>query len=113
MSDFERVYQTDPPRESDFAIESTSIELSDKELLLSRDMEGASFVYKQPPKFDENMPESLKKKFELAKKIYGKTQVTDLRKTDAKSESKSPKSKPKKDNTKSNKSAVARVQKEL
>jgi hypothetical protein len=84
MSTFERIYQKDKSRESDHAIESPSIELSDDEHLqrLRRDQHALDIAFQQ-------------------------------REAHEKVESKSPKEKPKADHRKPNKTAVARVQEKL
>ncbi len=110
-------------REEDIARERhPTIELSDLEHLerlgvkfcddspikVSKDMEQAGFVYKEPVS-EEAMSPALKKKFEKARQLTKDTKVIDLRKKDAKNKSKSPASKPKKNDRKPNKAAVASI----
>ncbi len=90
MSDFERIYQTDPSRESDHKREHSSIELTDDTLLLR-------WVNPTP-----TVHEEMKKKFQQLQN----NQVVNEQIADEK-----PKRKPAKVPAKSNKTAVARVQK--
>lgn len=120
MNKFEKSYVIDNSREADGPRERNySIELSDREHLerlqppkVSKEMEEAGFVYK-PPIEEESMSLALKEKFEKARKLTKDTKAIKLGENNAKSKSKSIKSKTKKNNPKSNKPAMASVQKEL
>lgn len=116
-STFERTYQTDPSREIKIERECGRIELTDQEHLervrLNQGMVDAGFIYKPPVMDEESMSPALKEKFEKARNLTKDTKITKLGQKDAKSKSKSTTSKPKKNNPKSNKPAVASIQKEL
>lgn len=92
MSIFERIYQIDPLREARVEIERSSIELSDEDYLGF--IQGKKMIKAVIDSIDQEIAEQKDYKH-------------------AKSASKSLKKTAKKGNTKSNKPAVARVQKEL
>ena len=104
---FERVYQTDPSRESHIERERGRIELSDQEYLdkVSPKTNSVKFTVTTL----SNLPPPISMKLELPKPENTIRKI----KQDAKNTSKSPKKKAAKDNRKAHKSAVARVQKEL
>ena len=63
MSNFERIYQTDPSREQSIEMEKhRCIELSDE-------MIAARLVYREPCKVDKDSPEYLKQKHALAEAL--------------------------------------------
>lgn len=88
-STFERIYQTDPSREISIERENGCIELSDQELLARNGVKIAADYVKL------------------------NRELIILRKKDAKSKSKSPGKAAKKVHSKPNKTAMARIQKEL
>jgi hypothetical protein len=114
---FERVYQTEPVRESECNIEHKSIELSDDEIVLREDAireanKASAWRCDLIPPYPASastglsetnpmMPEAL----EMADKI--------IRKRDAKSKIKTPKGKAKRNDPKLHKAAVESVQEEL
>ncbi len=73
MSTFERIYQTNPARESDEVREALSIALSDQEYLerIRRDGHamGCTFVMRPVEPENPNMSDALKKKYEIAKAL--------------------------------------------
>jgi len=73
LSTFERIYQTDPARESDQVRETLSIALSDQEYLerIRRDGHamGCNFVMRPVEPENPNLSDALKKKYEIAKAL--------------------------------------------
>lgn len=112
MSSFERIYQTDPSRESHIERERCCIEMSDQEylerLMLSREMLDAGYVFNPPD--ESTMSPALKEKFELAKKL---TKEILPRKKDEKNKNKVSKKTTKKVHSKSNSPTVESIQKKL
>lgn len=105
MSEFEKTYQIDPIREHDQDREKhSSIELSDE-------IVRAKFIYRQP--IETDIPEELKKKYDLAMKICEHTKLINLGDKNEQEKSKGLKKKSIKNNCKSNKTTVARLQKKL
>lgn len=98
MSQFERTYQIDPSRESDYQREHSSIELTDEEYLAK---------IKQ---FRVPLPEMVEKIFDL---IENGDYTLEKVSNDEQIKNEKPKRRAVKNNRKADKAAVARVQKKL